>query len=159
MKFTIILSLFSLTTLGLSKAGEIAVLIDHTTQSNTVFLVTNSTGHEIFILPICRPEQFYSADPNCKDCVSEWGSGRPVALGEWRDFIPLASGKSLTFNFDEYYGRRWRLTFIASTKHIHINDAGPNSINTTDKLEFHSAEFPPGRPYFTLFPSTNSSRN
>ncbi|HWY31193.1 MAG TPA: hypothetical protein VNX46_10580 [Candidatus Acidoferrum sp.] len=139
-----------------SKASEVMFLVDRATRTNTVFSVTNSTDRSVFILPICLPEQFYPADKNCTNCFSGWGVARPVPLGQWRDFIPLASGESFTFTFDKYYARRWRITCIASRNPIHIDESGSNSIDITNRLEIHSAEFAPGRPRVT---GTNGSRN
>jgi len=138
-----------------SMAGEVMLLVDSMTKSNTVFCVTNSTSNEVFVLPICLPEQFYPGNFFGSNGVSRWGASGPVALGQWRDFIPLDSGQSFKFTFTPYYPRRWRITCIASTKRIQVNDP----LDETNKLKFHSIEFPPGRPYFTLISHASESRN
>lgn len=146
-----IIFLFLANSIYCSVGGEIALLVDTMTKSNTVFQVTNSTGRQVFILPVCLPEQFYPKDFYCSNCAPRWGAAAPVALGKWRDLIPLPSGKSFDFTFNEYYGRRWRITCFAWTQYFNINE--PNSSFITNKLEFHSIEFPAGRPYFTLIPT------
>jgi len=130
-------------------AGAIKLLVDHTTQTNIVFCITNSTEYSVYILPICLPEQLYAANLNDKDSVSHWGAARPVPLGDRRNVIAVNSGKSITFPFNEYYGRRWRITCFASTNLIQLEKSALNSNSLSNRLELHSIEFPPGRFHLT----------
>jgi hypothetical protein len=143
MKFIAALSVLFATGLRFCAAGEVALLVERYQITNTVCSITNSTAHEIYILPVCVSEEFH-ATPNCSDCATGWLARAPEPLGEWRDLIPVAPRASLRFTIKGFFDRPWRVKCVALTKRIHINDSGPPpSIDQTNQMEIYSAETQP----------------
>jgi hypothetical protein len=143
MKFIISFCLLFIAMLGSCIAGEVKLLVESYQVTNAVCVITNSTEHEVYILPICISQEFY-ATPNCSDCATNWISRRPAPLGEWRDLIPLAPKASLRFTVIGFFRKPWRVTSVAFTKYFQIPDRGtPPTIDPKDRIELQTNEMQP----------------
>jgi hypothetical protein len=143
MRLSITSGVLLIATIGACAAGDIKLFVESYPVANAVCVITNSTEHEVYVLPICISEEFY-ATPNCSDCATNWIARRPAPLGEWRDLIPLAPKASLRFNVIGFFSRPWRVTTVAFTKRVQIPDSGtPPPIDPKDRIELRTAKMQP----------------
>lgn len=123
MKFaTIIFCAFTLAVM-MAKAGEITLLIKQAQGLKFMGDLTNATATQVYIAPFYLEEQFY-AQPNCSDCPTGWVAGRPMAINDAKDFIPVAPRASIKFVVIGNPNPKlsWRITCVAVTNSVHVSD-------------------------------------
>ena len=143
MKFITTFCFLLLAVIGSCIASDVRFYVESYQVTNTVCVITNSSEHEIYILPICIRQEFH-ATPNCSDCATNWISHRPQQIGEWRDLVPVASKSSFRFSVIGMYNCPWRIMTVAFTKRIQIPDRGtPPPIAPKVRLELYTDEMQP----------------
>lgn len=143
MRFLIAICTLSVATVCACAAGEVRIFVETNQITNAICVITNSTEHEVFVLPVWMPQEFY-ATPACSDCATNWISHRPGAIGKVDDLIPLAPKAALKFPVDVYFQRPWRITTCAFTKRFHFNDREPSPpMDPKDRIELRTHTMQP----------------
>jgi hypothetical protein len=143
MKFIATFCFLLFGTIGVCRASDVRFYVESYQVTNTICIITNSSEHEIYILPICIQQEFYKT-PSCSDCASNWISSRPQQIGERRDLVPLASKSSFKFSVTGVYYHPWRIMTVAFTKRVQIPDRGtPPPMDPKDRLELYTDEMQP----------------
>jgi len=109
--------------IGLAPAGDATLSLKQSEGLRFSISLTNTNERQIYVVPFYLMEQLY-ADPNCSTYATGWVAGRPMVIGEAKDFIPLPSGAAIQF---EAIGSPdpwlpWRISCFAVTNSVHIGD-------------------------------------
>ncbi len=141
MKSAIIMSCIFAAAVGLAAAGEITLSLKQVEGLKFSCSLTNSTGKQVYVLPIYLEEHFY-AQPNCSDCATGWVASRPMVIGDAKDFIPLVSGAAIKFDAIGCPDPRlpWRVSCFAVTNSVHLSDKPMP--DERSRIVIRSAEMP-----------------